>query len=440
MSAAEITAPGAQTCREEELPVNPFLALRVSYGMLLGEEDFRVLMGNPRGKQMLHASWLHGTGVVWGYKVAKQGTKELRVKPGLAIDALGRELLLDADQCIDVEKWLDSLKSKGEVSGDRKVTACLVAELDTCLTAPVPALADPCDLSRKHTDCSRAVETVHLELRLGDCPGLDPAPYHRLRVLLGLDRVGEHDPAGEEARERARQVARKRPDERARALLRAFRAMAALDVADLTPATEEGDVCPSLFPATEEASAVPLAKVTVTIRDTGSCSEITAIDVDPGVRRSLIAASTIQELTCGLAPETLGADTEQDAGGPRVDPESLRWSDSANRFEVTVTAPLLEGSLRDHPVEVTSLSEEGWVVEDIRRVAFHPDRRSLSVLFHDPPAYDLVRIIIRGTGPTPVFGAVNRVPLAGLVGGPPGTANDGHDAVLTTTIHRRAAQ
>lgn len=440
MSAADTTALGAQTCREETLPINPFLALRVSYGMLLGEEDFRVLMGNPRGKQMLHTSWLHGTGVVWGYPVAREGTKELRVKPGLAIDGLGRELLLDADQCINVEKWVASLKTKGEGLGDRKLTAYLVAELETCLTAPVPALADPCDLSRKHTDCSRAVETVHLELRLGDCSEPVPAGYHRLRVLLGLDPVGEHDPAGEESRELARQLARKSPDERAPALLRAFRAMAAKDVADLAPAMEEGDVCPSLFPTTEEASPVTLAKVTVTVRDTGSCSDITAIDVDPCVRRSLIATSTIQELTCGLAPGTIGAEAEQDAGGPRVDPESLRWSDTANRFELTVTAPLLDGSLRDHPVEVTSLSEDGWVVEDIRRVAYYDDTRTLSVLLHDPPAYDLVRIIVRGTGPTPVFGAVKRVPLAGLVGGPPGTVNDGHDAVLTTTIYRRAAE
>jgi len=55
-----------------DLPVTPFEALRVSYGMLLGEDDFRVLMGNPRGKQQLHSAWLHGSGVVWGYRVATE--------------------------------------------------------------------------------------------------------------------------------------------------------------------------------------------------------------------------------------------------------------------------------------------------------------------------------------------------------------------------------
>ena len=57
------------TCGGDGPPVDPFQALRVAYGMLLGEDDFRVLLGNPRGKQMLHAAWLHGSGVVWGMPV-----------------------------------------------------------------------------------------------------------------------------------------------------------------------------------------------------------------------------------------------------------------------------------------------------------------------------------------------------------------------------------
>jgi hypothetical protein len=43
---------------------------------------------------------------------------------------------------------------------------------------------------------------------------------------------------------------------------------------------------------------------------------------------------------------------------------------------------------------------------------------------------NLVRVIARGTGPSPLLGAAALVPLAGAVGGPPGTAEDGHDFVL----------
>jgi hypothetical protein len=40
-------------------------------------------------------------------------------------------------------------------------------------------------------------------------------------------------------------------------------------------------------------------------------------------------------------------------------------------------------------------------------------------------------VVIRGTGSTPLYGAHPRVPFAGRVGGPPGTREDGHDAVVT---------
>jgi hypothetical protein len=444
VTAVDETGARRPYCRDDDLPINPFLALRVSYGMLLGEEDFRDLMGNPRGKLMLHNAWLHGSGVVWGYEVRRDGTKGLRVTPGLAKDRLGRKLVLDTDRCLDLEKWLRAQR-KGQPLGagdcdENVLYACLVASFDTCLARPVPALADPCDLSRKHNECSRVVETVRLELRAEDCPepAPVPGPYHRLRVLLGLDRVGDSDPAGELARERRRAVGREPVYDRPGALLAAFRELAALDVAELEPAKEKGDVCPTLFPATEENAGVVLATVKLTTRG----DEITEVEPSLDARPSLVATSTIQELVCGLAPALLGTDSEPDAGGPRVVPQSVWWADDASRLTFKVTSSLVRStlSLRDpDPVVVTSLSDRGWVAEDLERVSYDDSTKTVTVTFHDPPANDLVRLIVRGTGPTPVFGT-NRVPLAGLVGGPPGTTDDGHDAVLTMPIDRRAAQ
>src|SRR5690349_25165882 len=100
-----MTAECACSCGNcTDLPVSPFQALRVSYGMLLGEDDFRVLMGNPRGKQMLHAAWLHGSGVVWGFGVTRDGD-ELAVERGLAIDGHGRELRLETRCCLPLREW-----------------------------------------------------------------------------------------------------------------------------------------------------------------------------------------------------------------------------------------------------------------------------------------------------------------------------------------------
>ena len=49
-----------------------------------------------------------------------------------------------------------------------------------------------------------------------------------------------------------------------------------------------------------------------------------------------------------------------------------------------------------------------------------------------PIAGTLVRVIAKGTGPAPLAGMTG-VPLAGAVGGPPGTAGDGVDFVTMLT-------
>lgn len=190
-------------CGGDELPVNPFLALRVAFGMLLGEDDFRVLMGNPRGKLMLHNAWLHGPGVIWGLGVARDGD-ELRVLPGLAVDGLGRELTLETAWCVSLTAWArDWIDAHPPQEGPqtaaspaaedsepgpprrRTVEAWILAEFASCPDRPVPALADPCDVTRRHDDFSRIVETARITIR-----STAPAPwrpYHRVRVLLGLD-------------------------------------------------------------------------------------------------------------------------------------------------------------------------------------------------------------------------------------------------------------
>jgi hypothetical protein len=50
-----------------------------------------------------------------------------------------------------------------------------------------------------------------------------------------------------------------------------------------------------------------------------------------------------------------------------------------------------------------------------------------------PTGQEAYRVVLAGTGPTPLAGLVgtDAVPLAGRVGGPSGTADEGHDAVIT---------
>ncbi|MQY14609.1 hypothetical protein SRB5_47770 [Streptomyces sp. RB5] len=440
MSSCDGTPVGHDGGRDADLPVNPFLALRARFGMLLGEDDFHTLIGNARGKLMLHNAWLHGSGVVHGYRVGVDtdtaaGTHTLRVSSGLAVDGLGRELYLGGDWCADLATLVRNFAGEGTVEScddERVVEACLAVRFAPCPASPVPALADPCDLSRRHTSDSRVVERVRLELRPGRCPSPPPAPYHRVRVLLGLDGTAPGDLADCRAAREAARVAGLPGSERAAALLDAFHRLAAEDAADLTPFTAEGDE-PSLFPR-DEPGAVMLAGLRVRVRGYGDQLRVIDHDVDLRGRPTLLPTVTVADLVCGLAPALMGSGTAADAGGPRVEREA-EWP-QPRVLRLGVTAPLLRGSLADHPVAVTSLSENGWVREDIARIEHDPDALTLTVVLHDPPAYDLVRVIVRGTGPTPVFGAEPRVPLAGLVSGPPGGEDDGHDAVLTLRASR----
>ena len=96
-----------------------------------------------------------------------------------------------------------------------------------------------------------------------------------------------------------------------------------------------------------------------------------------------------------------------------------------------MTAALNPGSLR-RAVRITSLSQRGWVDEDIDAVRYEADPPAIVIELADRPVNPLIRVIVRGTGSTPVYGEDPAVPLAGASGaGPPGTAGDGHDAVMT---------
>lgn len=425
------------SCSATDLPVNPFLALRVAYGMLLGEDDFRTLMGNPRGKQRLHAAWLHGCGVVWGYGVTVESerTLTLKVSPGLAVDGLGRELLADTSWCLDMRQWL--AKHQDAIDAGRKTQtlhAYLVAQHDCRPTTPVPTLADPCDITRKHDDYSRVFETVRLDLRPGRRPDRSRA-YRRVRVLLGLDEAGPDDRAGEKAAAVRRDIFSKPPDERPAAMLREFHRMASADAAELLPAKEPRESWPTLFPALDSGSEVVLARVEIDLRDRDGCNEIARVRPDSGERSALLPTSVINELACAVASAVPAETAGAYVNGPQVIPE-VYWNDDASALWFAVTAPLMPASVSRRAVRLTSLSERGWVEEDVDSVRYDDAEQRITVTLNAPPDNDLVRLIVRGTGGAPVFGRDPAIPLAGLAGAPPGDANDGHDAVLTLRNRR----
>jgi hypothetical protein len=424
-------------CTAEDLPVNPFEALRVSQGMLLAEDDFRVMLGNPRGKQMVHNAWLHGSGVVWGMDVRRDGLLGLVVEPGLALDGQGRELVLSTSHDLDLARWVDQIDDgEKKQCGTRKVRACLVVEFDCETARDVPVLADPCDVGGNRNEPSRIIESARVSLLPGRCPPCRTG-YHRLRVLFGLERASAGDRPGREAQAARDEVLALPPDQRPAEMLRRMGCLAAADAADLCAGREEGASSPLPFPVANPDAAVVLACVKIRLRDDDGCTTVDRVTVDECCRCTLVPTATITDLLAGMATHLVGAvddcaDTDE---GPRIRADHVEWQDDRTRLVLPVNRALAGASLRRRAVSVTSLTAKGWSEHDVDSVQYDAERL-LVVVELDRPVEGLVRVVVKGTGPTPVYGVSPAAPLAGVVGGPPVVPQEGRDAVLTLSARR----
>lgn len=410
------------------LPLWPWNALRPASGMLLDNDDFEVLLGNPRAKHMIHNAWLHGSGVVWGLSVERSGEWDLVVSPGLGIDGLGRELHVDAPVCLPFREILE--KEHDPTCERRVIRLCLVLSFDACADRPVPALADPCDVTRESQEYSRVNERARLSLVLGHPPVVHS--YHRVRVLLGLERAGVDDDAGAEALAARNEILAAPAHQRAGELLRVFRCLAALDARDLGP-TADDDCEHELFPVGESDAGIVLACLDVTVKDESGCPEIVGeLEFDDCCRRTVIPTTVIQELVCALAPGFIGVGGTTTGAGPQAVPGSIEWGPRPREFSFAVTEDLLPATVTRRSVKVSSLSPGGWVIEHLaRRPRYRAKRNRVVVRLDGRPENELIRVVVVGTGARPIYGAQSRLPLAGVVGDDPGTTGQGRDAVLT---------
>ncbi len=429
------TCLGAGNGSGELLPLSPFYALRYHFGMLLGVDDFETEQAYHRAKMRLHNAWLHGEGVIWGLGVRfDQPAGEVRVTPGLALDAAGHELHLEADACVNLGQWFDKHRDDPgfTISGTASepvFDAHVVVRFKACLTQQVPALLEPCDNAGTGTAYSRVFETVELLLR----PNLAPErvfPYHRLRLMFGLDaprkKDNSNDPTDTDKAvlDELAAIPSLPGEQQTAATLAAFRRFAALDEIDLKPAVSEDGARTLLFPGPDDAPVVLANLAGLKLKRAGNSWTLVAGTVDNAVRPSHVATSALQELLA--APRLANART---AVGPRVNPATVAIND--NEIALQLDQSLHPASVKAAAFSVTVFDNTaGWKTFAVNDPpALSADGKTVTLKISAPPlAKGLTRVIARGTGTAPLLGKDSRLPLAGALTDAP--AAQGTDFVL----------
>jgi len=174
---------GARSCCPEIDPtccaaIPPeFVRLRYFFGQRLGVVDFHDEQAYHTGKMRFHNRHLHGAGVLCGLLVSRfvfpQGappntpTTVLRVSKGAALDACGREIVVGADQCIDVNAWYQLNKNREEVKSwtvPGTFPLCVALRYRECPSDPMAAPRDPCGCEASGCEFGRVRESFELAL------------------------------------------------------------------------------------------------------------------------------------------------------------------------------------------------------------------------------------------------------------------------------------
>jgi hypothetical protein len=411
------------------LPINPFTALQFHFGMLLGVDDFETGQAYHRGKSRLHNAWLHREGVVWGLKVSFNPRDELVVDPGFALDAAGRELHLDRQACLDLGKWYVAHKDDpdftfADANGGKKFSVHVVAKFKACLMRPVPAIVEPCAGAQTDTAYSRVFETVELLLRPGPSKPKDPG-YHRLRVLFQIE---PNSAPYADVKTRRDKIQALPPEQQPSAYLQALREFAALDEIDLKPQAATAIEQASIFP--EDPTEVVLADIIDIVVQPAASDDWAIVPPIPTPvvtgRSSHVATATIQELLCGplLAGALAVAPPPRPAAqtGPTVINAQL----AAKSISFTTSRKIAQATLDTGAFSISDYNDnDGWSAIDIRTIGTQADG-TIRIDLRESPAGSHVRLIIRGTGSTPLLADDNHIPL-----GAPGAggADDGVDFV-----------
>lgn len=186
----------------DRLRDNDRLVERLSYatGQMLGADDFIAEQTYHRGRLATALTVLHGHGTLAGLRVewaaaADDEEETLTVRPGIALDRLGRLIEVPVEQCIRLERWYQTVPESDELIQAFKGTPVEGVVVDVFLSFQVcPAGLTPA-LAAGPFDALDAVAPSRLQdgFRLELVPRTEPDPG--LPVSPWPDLTGESDPA-----------------------------------------------------------------------------------------------------------------------------------------------------------------------------------------------------------------------------------------------------
>jgi len=392
----------AAAAEDPAQPGDPFQRLRYHYGMLLGAEDFAVEQREKVLRRRLHNALLHGAGTVWGLAVglgdAHEGRRtELIVSPGIAIDALGREIYLDQKQCLDVTGlarhpvWSELRAPDGTTNGTAR-RVYVVLRYQACQSQPIAAIAAPCDEPGEAQAYSRIIDSFFLELSA--VPPDDPHALMRDYFAAFLAA---------------------RPDQAPRDLL--------LDFQLREPPT------PGLGAFWGRLVDAPLLLATVDLDTSGSGDALVAFAVEPSdvvvnpdnrVRALLPHVQLVAEALFGDRLSGAGLSSRDPAVAPRAPLQVRSWSvTSATELRVRLSAPAASAALAQRTVSLAWLDAGDWkdLTADLTVTLDGNDlvlKLGAQTLGSGAPPVTY-QVHVRGEGPQPLV-SNEGAPLAGIAG------------------------
>jgi hypothetical protein len=128
----------------------PLERVNFFHGQILSVSDFQAEQEYSLARFRRHNRYLHGWGTVCGLEVSSNGSSEILVQPGLAIDCGGNEIYVDAPVKIPIPQAAR--------------VQFVVLQYEETKTSLVPAISADADKRQEEMAFSRIVEGYHLEI------------------------------------------------------------------------------------------------------------------------------------------------------------------------------------------------------------------------------------------------------------------------------------